>query len=613
MKIPALPRPKPGGYIILMMVLCFALASLVILGGTLNRQASTAVLNEHNNQYLVTMEAAEAATEQIVARITVDNRLGGDGHVYNNLSSYQSDVPVSSDNPYWANFTFYDAQGNANHTYVRRTVSITTNLVALGFQYTGLSGYASTYRIISDAVMLNGRFKNMTNCVQQEVQAAAIPLFQFAIFYNSLLEFVDTATMTVRGPVHANGSIYTAPGSGNTLTFYNDISSTSVIQLLPTDSSGNYLTWGGFSSGGLGMNGVSYSALVETNTSTLSLPIGTNNDSSNVLQVLYPPPPGGDGANLTLYSNRFYNKAEMTILVSNSSVTATVQQPYGTSTSIGWSNNLSYFVNTNVSFVDQREDTSKATVKLTQIDIGKFNTWAYTNATVGSVIGSNNGVARVPNVVYVADFRNQNISSTLYAVRVTNGLVLPTNNLGLTIATPNPLYILGNYNCTNSAYLNTTNTSASMPAAFLCDAVTVLSSNWAALNYDTKSTNTYTTRNAGSTTINAAIVAGVVYTTGANGVTYSGGVENFPRLLEDWTSDTLTLNTSIVNLFNSAMATNIFQMPGAYYKPPTRNWTFDSYHFTNPAGQPPGTPMLFPTIRLDWDNPPANVTNYNGM
>ena len=34
---------------------------------------------------------------------------------------------------------------------------------------------------------------------------------------------------------------------------------------------------------------------------------------------------------------------------------------------------------------------------------------------------------------------------------------------GFTVATPNPLYVWGNYNCPNAAYLNTTNTTTCLP------------------------------------------------------------------------------------------------------------------------------------------------------
>ena len=51
---------------------------------------------------------------------------------------------------------------------------------------------------------------------------------------------------------------------------------------------------------------------------------------------------------------------------------------------------------------------------------------------------------------------------------------------------------------------------------------------------------------------------------------------------------TLTLNTSIVNLFTSTRATNQFQNPGVYYYAPTRQFSFD-LNFLNYTKQPPGT------------------------
>jgi len=54
---------------------------------------------------------------------------------------------------------------------------------------------------------------------------------------------------------------------------------------------------------------------------------------------------------------------------------------------------------------------------------------------------------------------------------------------------------------------------------------------------------------------------------------------------------TLTLNTSFVNLFDSARATNWFRNPGAYYYAPTRAYSFDR-NFTNWTKLPPATPLL---------------------
>jgi hypothetical protein len=91
--------------------------------------------------------------------------------------------------------------------------------------------------------------------------------------------------------------------------------------------------------------------------------------------------------------------------------------------------------------------------------------------------------------------------------------------------------------------------------------------------------------------VNAAILTGIVYSTDGSSNHFSGGVMNVPRLLEDWSGDTLTLNTSIVNLFNSARATNRFVNPGVYYFAPTRQFSFDQ-NFTHFAKLPPGTPFV---------------------
>jgi hypothetical protein len=445
--------------------------------------------------------------------------------------------------------------------------------------------------------------------VQQDVQTAEIPLFQYAIFYNSLLEFTHCATLTVRGPVHANGNIYTAAASGNTTTFYGNITSTGNV--LPGPAGG----WSFWTPAQLAYAGVSYLASVKTNVTSLTLPIGTNNTAAAVREVVNPPP-SGEATSSAMGAQRFYNKAQLNIMVSNNSVTAWVKLGLGASISntIPWSNNLSVFLNTNISFTDNRENK---TIRTTQFDVDKYNTWAKTNSNVYSILGSptaSSNNAYVPNIVYIADYRytNSAASTNLSAVRLTNGLTLPTNNLGLTIATPNPIYIMGNYNCPNAAYLGTTNTSASMPAAIFADALTLLSSSWVTGNYDTISTGSFSLRNAGNTTVNACLVAGIVYS-GPNGTNaWSGGVMNFPRLLEEWTGDTLTLNTSMVNLYDSVWANTPFTVSGTYFNPPTRAINFDS-NLTNPAKQPPGTPRLRAMIRTNWSTPPPGSTNYVGL
>jgi hypothetical protein len=165
--------------------------------------------------------------------------------------------------------------------------------------------------------------------------------------------------------------------------------------------------------------------------------------------------------------------------------------------------------------------------------------------------------------------------------------------------------VKGHYNCTNNAHLGTTNTSSSRPASLVADALTVQSGAWS----DAASGGSYSSRVPSDTTINAALLAGMVYSS-ANGTTIrSGGVVNFPRLLEAWSGRTLTLNGSLVNLFDSASATAPFQWPGTYYSAPSRNFNFDP-NFLDSTRMPPGSPELRVLIRGTWAAAPPNRTNY---
>jgi len=103
-------------------------------------------------------------------------------------------------------------------------------------------------------------------------------------------------------------------------------------------------------------------------------------------------------------------------------------------------------------------------------------------------------------------------------------------------------------------------------------------------------------KNATSTTVNAAFLAGIVKTTSSS---YSGGVENFPRFLENWGGNTLTYNGSMVVMFYSKIATGLWKGTGSYYSPPVRNWTFD-VNFLDPRKMPPCTPAFRVLQRGDW-------------
>jgi hypothetical protein len=328
---------------------------------------------------------------------------------------------------------------------------------------------------------------------------------------------------------------------------------------------------------------------------------------------------------------RLYNQAQVLLLVSNGSVTTVIQAApsvgqlpaadtgayvttYINTNSANWaviSSNLPFLTllwDTN-GFYDGREKTTNIT---TQINVGVYSNWISTNVQIvggGGVTGKYPiASGTYPTILYVAD--NRVMSSKLSVVRLTNGLAPPSNGgQGFTVATPNPLYIWGNYNQTNSSFLGTSNTSSgTVPCALLSDALTILSSSW---NDKTDMANHATISSASTkTTVNAAIVTGVVPSTDSTTAGFSGGVHNLPRLLEDWGSSTLWLNTSIINLYVSTRATNKFVNPGTYYQPPTRQFSYDQ-NFSDPNKVPPGIPNALVAIRYNWATPPPNNTTYN--
>jgi len=244
-------------------------------------------------------------------------------------------------------------------------------------------------------------------------------------------------------------------------------------------------------------------------------------------------------------------------------------------------NELSLFVTTTNSFLDSRENK---TVQPIDINLATFTAWSATNSNLRVALGSKD-----VSSLYVWDCRTL-AATNLSAVRLSQGTTLPSR--GLTVGTSSPLYVWGHYNQYNSTNLATANTSTTVPASLVADAVTILSPNWS----DANSKSLVSSRNATPTTVNAAILAGAVDTAGG---VYGGGMENFPRFLETWgLANAFTYNGSMVKMFPSLYATNSWGHTNVYV-PPARKWAFD-LNFSNPNKLPPLTPGLLKVFRGQW-------------
>ena len=567
-----------------MLTMIMSAIALAILAGAMTWASSSARLTHRSIQHTRSIAAAEAATEKVESQIARDFLAGGEQMVSLNLNTYrQNTVPSSSDSSYWNRWEFNDGNGNLGRTYVQRGPG--TSTIVLDAPYKGLKGYVTTYTVVSHA-RDTASIQNVTGGVLQELQLAGIPIFQFGMYSSGNMEISCGQPFDVTGHVHCNGTLYVEPD--NSLKFESDVTAVvaALFQRDPLDTRGKPA------------GGVVY---VQTNSPSfpvqaLTLPIGTTNTPEAIREIIEPPPLGENpGSPIGLL--RYYNQCDMLLVVSNSGVSATSGSFNNFLTSIT-NKELALFVSiTNNSFWDAREGK---TVQPIDINIGSLKTWSETNSNLRLVLMTANlSSVYIMNSIYVVDRRTLP-GTSLGAVRVFNGLQIPTN--GLTVATGRPLYVQGHYNQTDPANLATANTATTRPASLVADAISILSEAWS----DANSANPVSSRIAASTTVNAAFLTGVVETTAGQ---YSGGMENFPRFLETWgLANIFTYNGSMVKMFPSLYATSAWNNNNNIYAPPRRDWAYDS-NFDDPTKLPPKTPSLLKVIRGKWATvaPGSNV------
>ena len=672
MQISSAPvRRNQSGYA-LAITLTFLVVTLIIFAAIMYWVTTSARVSNRNNLFNISQAAAQGATEVAISAMDRD-------FIYGSLnpSNLYMTLVTNIDQSTWpVKFTFSDTNGNANQLSVCwYPENWGTNYSQLNAQFSGLYGAVANCDVVAMATPTNVGY-NLSAIVDNHVQLAAIPVFQFGVFYNLDLDFSPGQSLTMNGKVHCNGNIWMCPQAN---AYFNDVvEATLLVTNHDNPNDQQNLT---FNSGNLHYN---MAGQPVSKVDSLNLPltgVSTNNNPTNIETLFNLPPTGMAAPNAVAYNqtNQIYLYNECNLIISNSvsgtngalgtPITIFYQdnvstQPGGplyqltnneistysnisthalttgfvitngtgsNMVSITWNTNSSYTTNlitlstnwvpvassfpflTNVTFYDFREQD---TVQAVQIDINKLNNWltntmwegAKWNLICGGTYGmggafSSTGTKGHPidSIFIYSSVRGNGI---LPAVRVVNGQQLPSR-WGLTIATPLPIYTLGNYNIqTNiggSQSFGTTNTAWTWPAALMGDAITILSGSWNDTGSAyTKAGDNMSSRNAVSTTVNAACLEGIVQSTNSAGTKhYSGGLENFLRLLENWSGDTLTYNGSIVVMFPSIYATNYWIGPGTYYNIPTRNWGFDA-NFRYQEKSPPCAPAAKAIIRGNW-------------
>ena len=450
--------------------------------------------------------------------------------------------------------------------------------------------------------------------LQTTFRSQLIPLFQFAAFYNRDLEIAPGADMTLAGRVHSNGDLYL---TGNRLSVEGDVTAAGQIY-----------------GGGRGANkGCDKDFVVQGNSISCNTGRRTNDASSGYtddeLSQVWQNEEVKQGVNnLTVpkteilapdrtgeVENDYWEKADLRVVLvakqGNDGVTWTpeVQDAEGKTNSratlafrtVCKESDQEGPVGTSDTFYNNREqqDTRMLEVDMEKllkcIDIKGGDTLfgidkGLKNDTEGglvfhfsvddSALGKNSTMNGVNN----------------YGVRVKNGEKLNKDIKGLTVVTNQAMYVQGDYNSKDKK-----------PASFLADSLNILSNSWQDLADDNNKAckekkkecknaqyrNLSKGRKASDTKINAAFLAGVDDSGTSGDADYNGGLENYPRLHENWNSQELRIRGSFVSLGTPDHVRGTWRREDGikYYDPPKRNWNFDE-DFLEAGNLPPLSPRF---------------------
>ncbi len=208
---------------------------------------------------------------------------------------------------------------------------------------------------------------------------------------------------------------------------------------------------------------------------------------------------------------------------------------------------------------------------------------------------------------------------------------------GFTVVSENPVYVVGDYNASVANGFNDAFPLCHVPSSVMGDAVTLLSNYWqpgvqlacssgagcVSSQYVSGDASSFASptwsgatsgqqgcnlspqqRCAANTYYRMAVMAGKTIPFPAyNGTTAllswgvqdtgtDGGVHNFLRYIEDWsTGQTLNYMGSLASFYYSQQATGIYKCCNTVYGAPTRNYAFDT-DFQNINKLPPGVPRF---------------------
>ncbi|HKS07034.1 MAG TPA: hypothetical protein VJR92_12025 [Gemmatimonadaceae bacterium] len=491
--------------------------------------------------------------------------------------------------------------------------------------------------------------------------AQAVPVYQFGVFYDKDLEIHPGAQMTLEGWVHSNSKIYVSSGaltflsqvtSTDSLVFQRKSHNERIAGVRIANNAGTpiVLTFDN--------RGTTYTQFIDYSQSIFDSRV--RSIAHGVPGLRLPLPAGSPASTLTRPRSAADNnqvkgvkyswKADLVLRVNMALAGTTGSNMYRhdqpghiCNSQGGYGTNPSDPINGsgNINATWQRDSSSfsalpdsltcksifkwnpgsaaaaspalertqfrdgRENIRVYSLDIDMAQLRAWVNASWAS---------RHPKIIYVEFY---NVPAGYYpAVRIINGSQLPGAEptptprapYGLTIATHAPVYVKGDFNyvAANPTYWK--------PAAIVSDAIIFQSPAW---NDNTNGGNYGNNAavqlaaggfaNPNTMNVYAAVSAGHTATTcdwqtaGCSGVypaNYGGGLESFPRFLENWSSANHVFRGSLTSFYESQQANlRTWSQGTAFYSAPVRDWRFD-LRLQDTNNMPPGTPVVGTVLQL---------------
>lgn len=422
------------------------------------------------------------------------------------------------------------------------------------------------YEITSAATHPQHSFITVT--LHQIIARRLIPTFQHSVFYNDDLEVLPGAQMSLSGRIHSNKDIYLDAESGKTLTIDSlSLHSAGNIYNHRKDKSGTELD--GDVSIRVNKSGApKYENMGNLDSDTADWATeaidrwqGTVQSAVHGITKLSAP------AVASIQPGGYYATNANVIITDGALTKGGILLTEGTDYPPG-------AISTTTTFYNNREGKD---IKMTNIDLNKLAGYA-----PGDLPGNPSFPNNLPANGLLYATRNDSGGSYELGVRLLNGSEI-RKDIGLTVVSNDPVYIQGDFNTTNEK-----------PVSVICDSVNLLSKNW----NDANSKN-WPSRNPATTTYNCAFIAGIDSTVPGQPGQYNGGLENYPRLHENWSGIQLNIKGSFVSLWNSSIATGSWLYGNPQYTAPIRNWSYNA-NFNNPAKLPPFTPWAVEVVRVAW-------------